>query len=272
MLGVIKDLPLLLNFNTAEESANVAVKTEVGAVNQNRKTLQGRKCGYCGGRQHGEYNKLRSAQCKAYGGKCNKCQKPNHFASVCNSSKSPIAKKHSNNAAIQEDGGFIASVICTSKVSSPSDAAPLVQQLRQKSDTNVNSIPVPHYSYDVQRSQWKRQPPKPSPSINVSLKLDRRAYKELRLNQPQMVKKNGAGFARARRAVSDTGAQLTVVNVRELAALGIKKHTIFQLATTVNTVTRASIDLVGGPFLEISACDPTTVSYTHLTLPTNREV
>ena len=265
MLGVIKDLPSLLNFTTAEESAKVTVKTEVGAVNQNRKTLQGRKCGYCGGRQHGEYNKLRSAQCKAYGGKCNKCQKPNHFASVCNSSKSPIAKKHSNNAAIQEDvltssevGGFIASVICTSKVSSPSDAAPLVQQLRQKSDTNVNSIPVPHYSYDVQRSQWKRQPPKPSPSINVSLKLDRRAYKELRLNQPQMVKKNGAGFARARRAVSDTGAQLTVVNVRELAALGIKKHTIFQLATTVNTVTRASIDLVGGVFLEISACDPTS--------------
>ena len=56
----------------------------------------------------------------------------------------------------------------------------------------------------------------------------------------------------------DTGAQLTVVNVCELAALGIKKHTIFQLATTVNTVTRASIDLVGGVFLEISACDPTS--------------
>ena len=53
----------------------------------------------------------------------------------------------------------------------------------------------------------------------------------------------------------DTGAQLTVMNVTEIKALGIKPESIFPLATSVNTVTKGSINIVGGVFLVISAYD-----------------
>ena len=53
----------------------------------------------------------------------------------------------------------------------------------------------------------------------------------------------------------DTGAQLTVMNVAEIKALGIKPESIFPLATSVNTVTKGSINIIGGVFLVISAYD-----------------
>ena len=40
--------------------------------------------------------------------------------------------------------------------------------------------------------------------------------------------------------------------------MGIKLNSIFPLATSVNTVTRGSVDLVGGVFLKFSVCHPET--------------
>ena len=65
-----------------------------------------------------------------------------------------------------------------------------------------------------------KSPTKPSPSVEVTLTLDKTAYKELRLAQPDLIKKNDAGHSRARTATVDTGAQLTVINVSELSRLG----------------------------------------------------
>ena len=48
---------------------------------------------------------------------------------------------------------------------------------------------------------------------------------------------------------------MTVINENELQALGVKKNSIFPLALTVNTVTKKSIDLIGGIFLKFSAYD-----------------
>ena len=263
MLGAIKDLPTLVNFATAEESARTTTaKSEISAVNRSKQPSAKRKCSHCGQAQHGEFNKHRLTQCKAQGSKCAKCQRLHHYANMCRSQKLDTDKKPAQTAAIQEEnndpevGGFLAA-ICASTISSVDTAKPVIQQLRSNS-SKVNTIPVPHHTYNAQQKRWRKGPPKSSPVISVSLKLDRRAYKELELNQPSLVKKNGAGFSRQRRATTDTGAQLTVVNVDELSALGIKKNSIFQLATSVNTVTRKSIDLVGGVFLEISAHDPVT--------------
>ena len=105
-------------------------------------------------------------------------------------------------------------------------------------------MPVPHYMFDKQVQQWKKQPPRPSPTTKVSISLDRQAYKELALNMPELVKKAGAGHSRQRVATLDSGAQLTVMNEHELSVLGIKKNSIFPMAMSVNTVTKDSIDLV----------------------------
>ena len=124
----------------------------------------------------------------------------------------------------------------------------------------VNSLPIPHYLYDKEIRQWQQRAPKPSPTVTVTAQLDKMAYAELHLNLPKLVKKPGAGYSRARRATADTGAQLTVINSRELQALGIKKETIFPIATSVNTVTKSNIDLIGGVFLKFMASNPLTGS------------
>ena len=265
MLGNIKDLPTLLNFTSAEESAKQSTP-QVSAIARNRKNGHKTqfKCNHCGLSQHGEYNRDRQSQCKAYGTTCQKCRKMNHLASVCKS-KRPAVRDSIQTAAIEEEdiddpevAGFLAALVSVTQIANPSQAAPVVKKIRSAMSHNVNALPVPHHSYDIESKQWKQKSPNPSPTITVSVQVDRKAYKELNLNPPRLVKKNSAGHARARKATADTGAQLTVVNVRELMALGIKKDSIFPLATTVNTVTKASVDLLGGVFVVISSYDPRT--------------
>ena len=83
-------------------------------------------------------------------------------------------------------------------------------------------------------------------------------YGELKLCPPKLVKRAGAGHSRACKATTDTGAQLTVINVAELHTLGIKLDSIFSVATHLNTVTKASVDLVGGAFLKFSVTNSST--------------
>ena len=83
MLGAISDLPTLVNFATAEESARQSTKTEVSAVRNKPKPLVKKKCYHCGYQIHGEGNKDRSTQCSAYSKKCTKCQRLHHLATVC---------------------------------------------------------------------------------------------------------------------------------------------------------------------------------------------
>ena len=51
-----------------------------------------------------------------------------------------------------------------------------------------------------------------------------------------------------------------MINTEECQGLVTKKNTIFSLATTVNTVTKYSIDLMGGVFLTFKADDLKTKS------------
>ena len=65
-------------------------------------------------------------------------------------------------------------------------------------------------------------------------------------------------MARVRTITVDTGVQLTVINLTEFNALGVKRISISPLATTVHFVTKMAIDLIGGIFLVIWASDPQT--------------
>ena len=94
----------------------------------------------------------------------------------------------------------------------------------------MNSFPVPHYVYDIHMREWKRQAPRPSPTVQLTVTIDRQAYRDLKLSMPDLVKKPNAGHARARIGTLDSGAQLTVINEKELQALGVKVNSIFPLA------------------------------------------
>ena len=181
----------------------------------------------------------------------------NHFTTICKSTTTTTKAIESSTETEQDEpsvNGFVTGMLA-STMTSPSSAAPEVNSMRRTAKSNVNCIPIPHHIYDKEMREWKKRSPRSSPTIEISLSVDRQAYKDLQLNMPDFVKRPGAGHSRARIGTLDSGAQLTVMNKTELQALGVKRESIFPLALSVNTVTKSSIDLVGGIFLIISAFD-----------------
>ena len=78
-------------------------------------------------------------------------------------------------------------------ISTPENAAPLIQALRESTLAPVTTLPIPHYVFNEQEQIWKQQPPSPPPVITVSASLDRQAYGQLQLNPPRLTKRAGAG-------------------------------------------------------------------------------
>ena len=268
MLGTVNDLTTLLNYTTAEESAKTkSPPQEIAQVTQ-QSPIRSKKCAWCAKPQHGENNANRLAQCKAMGQQCAKCKKFNHFAVACKQRvgrNPPTVNEVTPETTEDEDisvNGFITAVTADNLIN-PSDASPVLAALRDKTKATWNTLPVPHMIYDTRDNRWSQQPPQPPPVLQVTAALDRAAYKELKLNPPELVRRPGAGHARARMATADTGAQLTVMNTKELQALGIKMESIFPLATSVNTVTKKAIEILGGVFLRLSAYNELTGKVNH---------
>ena len=228
MLTNVRDLPTLLNYVTAEESARVTTGvhdlSHIGGlqrrgVEANKPKLppNTRTCGHCGQPQHGEKNNDRVHKCKAYNKECAKCQKMHLFATQCRSAKAAAVsmEQHPASADTVTTGGITGfmSTISTMHITNPVSAKPLIQAVSQYTMGPITTLPLPHYTYSTTESCWKQCKPRESPTLMVSLRLDRAAYGELKLGLPKLVKRPGAGHTRAQRAVTDTGAQLTVINI-----------------------------------------------------------
>ena len=228
MLTNVRDLPTLLNYVTAEESARVTTGvhdlSHIGGlqrrgVEANKPNLppNTRTCGHCGQPQHGEKNKDRVHKCKAYNKECAKCQKMHLFATQCRSAKAAAVsmEQHPASADTVTTGGITGfmSTISTMHITNPVSAKPLIQAVSQYTMGPITTLPLPHYTYSTTESCWKQCKPRESPTLMVSLRLDRAAYGELKLGLPKLVKRPGAGHTRAQRAVTDTGAQLTVIKI-----------------------------------------------------------
>ena len=78
------------------------------------------KCGYCGKAEHND----RKKQCKAYGQQCKKCNKMNHFQSVCLSNSSPKAGNKTNRV------GHINVVCKRARVQDDSEPTPLMKDVK----------------------------------------------------------------------------------------------------------------------------------------------
>ena len=101
MMGTIKDLDSLVKWCTADEAGRLGTPgMTVGRLRQSTlKQQKYKKCRNCGAAVHGDNGRAaREKDCKAFGKTCSKCQKKDHFASVC---KSAVVSKTS--AITEED-------------------------------------------------------------------------------------------------------------------------------------------------------------------------
>ena len=154
MLGTVKDLPTLLNYVTAEELAKakhgVYESPHVNAVRKKSEYVKSKSksCGCCGQSFHGDNNKDRSTQCKAYGKECSKCHKANHFSSQCKSARAVTASaKSAGNTDKQSAGsninGFLCRMISSANVTSPHSAAPLLKAIHEATLAPVTTLSLP---------------------------------------------------------------------------------------------------------------------------------
>ena len=216
MLNNVTDLPSLITYTSAEESAKLTKPMSQVAAAVKTPPRARLPCSHCGEARHGENNEHRQEKCKAFGKTCQRCNKLNHFASQCRSARTPPSQPRPQVSEITDDGNDpeVSGFICHMKavITTPYTAAPHIAAMKDTAMGPVTTFPVPHFVYNQQRKRWSKQPPKNSPTITVTLSLDRRAYTDLGLNKPDLIKKPSAGIARARTGTADTGAQLTVIN------------------------------------------------------------
>ena len=152
--------------------------------------------------------------------------------------------------------GFIASIEAAPPTSH-SSIAPLLAHLRQATTAPVTTFPLPHHVHTF-TDGWKKCDPASSPTLPVSVSLDRAAYGSLSLPPPRLMQRSKAGRAQQQKSVADTGAQVVVAPVQLLHHLAIPDSSVFPLATSINAVNSAPVDIIGGVLLKFSATNPRT--------------
>ena len=210
------------------------------------------RCTHCGNKHEGNNSPgSRKQFCKAYDKKCSKCSKLHHFVNMCKST-SQVA------AAVVEDsvtGGLLSSAeFYAMQVAVPTkfeQLRPLIAALQQYGP--VTSVPLPHLVHS-QSTGWRTQPAMPSPTVGLDIALDKKAYSNLHLPVPRTslkpTKANNVS------SCADTGAQLTTIPTSILPVLGVRPSDLLPIATNLNTVTGAPVDLIGGILLEFSGYHP----------------
>ena len=132
----------------------------------------------CGEQAHGEGNVNRASECKAYAKSCARCGKLNHYAAMCRSQRSTPPRQQTPQPQVSETAvdevpdisGFICNL--AGQISNPAEAVPVMAELRRFSSSPVTVLPVPHHVYDRDMQRWNKQPPKPSPVIQVTVSVD----------------------------------------------------------------------------------------------------
>ena len=266
----LKGLSAIVDYIAAEEASSASFSTlslanTMAGTKSSYKQQQNKrpetdsglhlvKCKHCGGKHEGNESRTsRQQYCKAFDKKCTKCGKMHHFANVCRSS-APTAAAVTDGSVT---GGLISSAnfyaMQTTCPTTFEQLRPFVGYLSQEGP--VTTIPLPHLVHS-QVTGWVSQPALPSPTVSVDIRIDKPAYTSLKIPVP----KSSLRTTKARNVCScaDTGAQLTTIPVSLLSSLGVQASDVFPIATNLNTVTGAPVDLIGGLLVEFCGVNPVT--------------
>ena len=271
----IKTLPSVIDYIAAEEASSASfsslstTNTIAGSKSSYKKqhsyqTDKGdqTKCKYCGGKHPGDQgSSSRQQHCKAYNKTCTNCERLHHFASVCRSPPKTAAAAGMATTTDTVTGALLTDTMAsagfyamqTVAPTSSEQLSPYIAALR--ADGPVTTVPLPHLVHTV-HAGWLVQAAQPSPNLLLDVKIDRSAYGSLCLPVPRTSLRPTR--SKQQRSCADSGAQLTTVPITLLTYLGVSPSDLLPIATNLNTVTGAPVDLVGGIFLEFSGVNHTT--------------
>ena len=200
-------------------------------TNRTPATDQG-KCGWCGLAGHGGRAsvQVRKEKCKSFNHSCEVCLSIGHYGSMCKSKK----KASQGLGALSEpssagDGNF-----CNLNMSGWG---------KKKKRT------LPHTAYDDYRG-WYNSKPQSHPELPISASLCTTGYEQLKIPKPKISKRKIDTIS-----LPDTGAQMTVVGIKFIHALGVLKSELIPLSHGVNAANNSGLGLLGGALVIFSGKD-----------------
>ena len=193
------------------------------------------RCNCCGRQGHSSDRTSREKDCPAFGRKCLKCGKQDHFKNVCKSKAQPkktdIVEVTKDEASdIEATGAFVIDQ-CEFSVdqepSTPTDnglsfgeAAGLLYCMG-KVDKEVKSMgkqQVPHRLYE--QLQWVTKSPPRHPTCNLSVSISSSGYRASGFKPPSAYKRRDAQLT----ALADTGCQAVCMGRTQLQSLGFSAY------------------------------------------------
>ena len=222
-------LPEVVDYVAAEEASSASfsgmssASTIAGTKSSYKQLHSGQKeepeqhiCRFCGRKHQGDSSpESRQHHCKAYDKKCRKCGKMHHLANVCKSSPKSAAVIVPMTTQSDPMNGAITSTSHSSaafyamQTDPPTKSEHLQPYLAALSaDGPVTTIPLPHFVHTV-HAGWLARAAQPSPTLPLTVSLDKGAYSTVSLPMPTTLLKTPR--VKSLTCCADSGAQLTTV-------------------------------------------------------------
>ena len=276
----LKELPEVVDYIAAEEASSASFSAlsdtnTIAAQSSYRQQQSGHradqarqdKCGYCGAKHSGDNSSnSRKQHCKAFDKKCSKCERSHHFASVCRSGPRTTSAAAATAAAPQGasanpvNGALITTTTASGFYAMVTTAPTNHSHLHAYTaalgmEGPVTTVPLPHMVHTVHHG-WSKQAAQASPTLLLTIKLDREAYNSLHLPIPSSSLR--ARHIKSQRSCMDSGAQLVTIPVTLLTLLGLREEDLFPISSNLRTVTGTPVDLIGGVLLVFTGTNPKT--------------
>ena len=199
------------------------------------------KCGYCGSRGHGDGRDIetRKAKCKAYGQKCNKCGLRNHFETICKktgeSSVKPKDKGKGDKKDDSEDESsnlFDTLCVATGTITSGRNRG-------------KKALVLDHHVFQ-ECTGWLEKRSQSPPTLTVTAQARLSDYEHFGATLRDDVRPAVLS------AVADTGCQSTLIGMKCVYKLGLKKSDLIPVTLKVKAINKEEVGLLGAVLLRFS--------------------
>jgi len=127
------------------------------------------------------------------------------------------------------------------------EAAHIPAELLAMSSQRDMSVPMPHHVFDGTRG-WMQSPPKPHPTISLTVSVDQSDYDHLRLPCPKMRPTKCL-------VVTDSGCQSALLGLKLFHQFGLSKSCLVPVKGRMNAINNEGIDILGAVFLRLEGKD-----------------